>query len=329
MSSNPRTRLVLVTALFLCAPLAAHAQVWKPEKLVELVVYSAPGGGADKTVRTLHKILQDNKWIDLSAVVNKVGGGGTLAFTYLNQYPGNGHYVALSQSNLLTNHISGRSSINYTDLSLLVNIGSEPVAIAVRGDSPIKSLKEFVDRLKKDPTSLSISVGATLGAGNHFGSALLAKTAGIDPKNLKIVVFGGAAESMTALLGGHIDAVSVAVNNVLPYVGTDKLRVLGLTSRQRSTVGSLATIPTMREQGFDVVLDGWTIMIGPKGMSAAQIAFWEGIFAKAVQTEDWKKYLANNGWDYAFMGAEATRKYVQSEYVLAKTILTDLGLLSK
>jgi putative tricarboxylic transport membrane protein len=318
-------RLAPIAALLLVAPVAAHAQGWKPDRAVELVVYSAPGGGADKTVRILQKIMQDNKLIDSSAVVNKVGGGGALAFTYVSQQSG-GHHVGIAQSNLLTNHISGKSSISHRDVALLVNIGSEPVAIAVKGDSPIRSLKDFVERLTKDPASLSISTGSTLGATNHFGTAQLAKVAGIDPRKLKIVVFGGAAEAMTALLGGHIDAVSVAVNNVLPYAGTDKLRILGLTSRQRSTTGALATIPTLREQGYDVVLDNWTIMIGPKNMSAAQIAYWEGNFGKAAQTADWKKYLALNGWDYAFMGAEATRKYVESEYVLAKTLLTDLGL---
>src|ERR1043166_539316 len=320
MRTRLERRVVLLAALTLAAPVAAHAQApipaWRPDKAVEVVVPTAAGGGNDKTARTLQKIWQDNKWIDPSAVVNKVGGGGAVAYAYLNQHPGDGHYVCIAQAGLVTNFISGKSTINYTDLSLLVNLGSEPVAIAVRGDSPIKSLKDFVERLQKDPQSLSISTGSTLGATNHFAAAQLAKAAGVDPKKLKIVVFNGAAESMTALLGGHIDAMSVAVNNVLPYVGTDKLRILGLSSRQRSA-GALSAVTTLREQGYDVVLDGWTIVVGPKGMSAPQVAFWEGVFARAVQSEDWKKYLAFNGWDSAYMGADATRRYMQAEFALA------------
>src|SRR5688572_23860475 len=91
------SRIALITALvLLVVPPATYAQAWKPDKVVELVVYAAPGGGADKTVRILQKIVQDNKWIDSSAVVNKVGGGGSVAFTYLSQQSG-GHHVGLAQ----------------------------------------------------------------------------------------------------------------------------------------------------------------------------------------------------------------------------------------
>src|SRR5689334_3754053 len=125
----------------------AHAQ-WKPERTVEIVVFAAPGGGNDKTARVIHRIWQETKMVD-AVVTNKVGGGGSLAYTYVSQKTGDPHTIAIAQAGLVTNHITGRSPLNYTDLTPLAFVGSEPVGLAVRAESPYRNLKEFVDRLKK------------------------------------------------------------------------------------------------------------------------------------------------------------------------------------
>ena len=90
----------------------AHAQ-WKPERTVEVVVFAAPGGGNDKSVRVMHKIWTENKILD-SIVTNKVGGGGSLAYTYVSQKTGDPHFIAIAQAGLVTNHITGRSPLSRT-----------------------------------------------------------------------------------------------------------------------------------------------------------------------------------------------------------------------
>jgi hypothetical protein len=210
-----RFAVALAAAMLPAVAPAASAQ-WKPERTVEIVVFSAPGGGNDKSARVIHKIWQESKLVD-AVVTNKVGGGGSLAYTYVSQKTGDGHFLAIAQAGLVTNHITGRSAIHYGDLTPLAFVGNEPVGLAVRADSPYKGLKDFVAPLMKDPQALSVAVGSTRGATNHFAMALLAKAAGIDPARLKIVVFGGGAESVANLLGGHIDAMSQAINNAIPH----------------------------------------------------------------------------------------------------------------
>ena len=95
----------------------AVAQAWKPDKAVEFVVGSAPGGGNDKTARTMQRIWQANRWLDNATVVNKVGGGGAIAYNYVAQHPADAHYVAVVRKALLANHILGRSPLNYTDMT--------------------------------------------------------------------------------------------------------------------------------------------------------------------------------------------------------------------
>ena len=306
---------------------AARAQsAWKPSKPVEIVVGFAAGGGNDKSARIMQKIWQDAKWFE-TIVTNKVGGGGAVSYTYVSQKTGDGHAIAIAQVGLLTNHLTGRSPLSYLDVTPLAFIGNEPVALAVKADAPYKNLREFVERLKQDPGALSISVGSTLGAVNHFTVALLAKAAGIDPKKLKIVVFGGGAESVTNLLGGHIDAMSQAVNNAIAHHQAGTMRILGLSTARRSA--RLPDVPTFREQGYAVLIDGWTIIAGPKGMTPAQIAFWESTLARTMQSEEWKKYLESNAWEWGYKNAQETLAYLKQENEQAKGLLTELGLAAR
>jgi putative tricarboxylic transport membrane protein len=324
MQSNRTRRLAaaIAAALSLAAPMAL-AQSWKPDRTVEVVVFAAPGGGNDKSARVMYRIWQETKLLD-AIVTNKVGGGGSLAYTYVSQKAGDGHTIAIAQAGLVTNHITGRSPIHYSDVTPLAFVGSEPAALAVRTDSPYRNLGEFMAQLRKDPVSLAISVGSTRGAVNHFMIALLAKTAKVDPKQLKILVFGGGAESVTNLLGGHIDAMVQAVNNPIPHYRAGKMRILCVSTPRRST--SLPDVPTCREQGHDVVIDGWTIFVGPRNLTPAQVAYWEQLFHRTVQHEEWKKYLEFNAWDWGYRNAKDTLAYLEKDYDASKALLSELGL---
>ena len=315
--------IAFVIAAAVATPAAQAQAPWKPERAVEVVVGFAPGGGNDKSARVLQKIWKDTGLLE-AVVVNKVGGGGALAYTYVSQKAGDGGYIAIAQAGLNTNHITGRSPLQYSDVTPLAFVGNEPVGLAVRADAPYKTLKDFVAQIRKDPQSLTISVGSTRGAVNHFTMALLAKAAGIDPNKLKIVVFGGGAESVTNLLGGHIDGMSQAINNAIPHYKAGTMRILALSTTKRSP--DLPDVPTFREQGFDVVLDGWTAFVGPKGMTPAQIAYWEQIFSKSVQNPFWKQYLASNAWEWGYKNSKETLAYIRQDYDLSKRLLTELGM---
>ena len=299
-----------------------HAQ-WKPDRAVEVVVGFAPGGGNDKSARIMQKIWKDTNLVD-AVIANKVGGGGAVSYTYVSQKTGDGHFLAIAQAGLNTNHITGRSPLHYNDLTPLAFVGNEPVGLAVRTDSPYKTLKDFVAQLKKDPQTLSVSVGSTRGATNHFTMAVLAKTAGMDPNKLKILVFGGGAESVTNLLGGHIDAMSQAINNAIPHYKAGTMRILAISTPKRSP--DLPNVPTFREQGFDVVLDGWTAFMGPKGMTPAQVAYWEQTFAKSVENPQWKQYLESNAWEWGYKNSKETAAYIRQDYDMSKRLLTELGM---
>ncbi len=306
------------------SPDAAQAQAWKPSRTVELVVFASPGGGNDKAARALQKIWADNRIVD-AVVANRVGGGGTLAYTYVSQKAGDGHYIAIAQAGILTNQLAGRTTLTYNDMTVLPYIGTEPVSLSVRTESPIKTLKDFADRLRKDPASVTISPGSTLASTNHFVAALLARAVGSDPRKLRMVTFGGGAEAATNVLGGHIDAMVNASNNAVPHMQSGKMRILGISSPKRAA--SIPDVPTFREMGFDVIQDSWYVFLGPRAMTQAQIDFWDDVFARTMKTPEWKKFVADNGWEFGFKPSRESAAFMRKEHEEARSIMSDLGVL--
>jgi putative tricarboxylic transport membrane protein len=304
----------------------AAAQEWKPEKNVELVVTTSPGGSNDRTARALERIFTAHKLVSSSVtVVNKPGGGGAIAYAYVNQRPADGHTLLLVSPTLLSGTIMGRSTVGYIDFTPIISLWNDYVVFGVTAGSPIKSGKDLVERFKSNPQSVAIGFASALGNHHHTTAGLLMKAIGGNVRDLKVVVFKGASEAVPAVLGGHIDLVSTSAVNVQGHVAAGKIRLLGVAAPQRFG-GALANVPTWKEQGFDVVYGSWRAILGPKGLSAAEVAYWENAIRKATGTPEWKKDLETNYWSsYVLTGAQL-KKALDKEYADMKAVLSEIGL---
>jgi putative tricarboxylic transport membrane protein len=315
-------RFAAIALMSLCAP--ATAQGWKPERNVEIVAPSGVGGGTDRTARTVQRILQDHKLIPNSTVVNKPGAGGALGLTYLNQRPGDGHTVFISTVPLLTNHITGASPFTYHDVTPLAQLFSEYLLYAVRAESGLRDAGELMERLKRDPASTSIGT-TSIGGTSHMASGLLLRAIGGEPRRLKIVVFKGGGEVASALLGGHVDLVPAPVGNLLAQVKGGKLRALAVSAPKRLG-GDLADVPTWNELGAKAEFDTWRGLVGPRGMTPAQVSYWSDILSKLTATQEWKADLEKNYWENNFIVGDRARVRLESEYREFRSVLSDIGL---
>jgi putative tricarboxylic transport membrane protein len=315
--------IALVLALLPCA---APAQQWKPSRPVEIGAPSAAGGGSDVVARLVQRIIDTRGLVPVpTVVVNRAGAGGAIAWTSLTGHAGDAHYLAVSTANLLTNHITGRSTLNYSDLTPVAQLFSESVGIAVRADSPLRSARELLDLLRADASRVSAAVGTSLGNSGHVTLALAAKAAGGDARKLRAVVFGGASQGVTALLGGHVDLIASPASNLMALLAEKKVRILALSAPARLT-GALAGIPTWRESGADVVIDNLRGVIAPAGLTPAQVAYWEGVFSALVQSEEWRRSLEQNSWSPGYAGSEGSRAALRLQYDQLRTGLSELGL---
>jgi putative tricarboxylic transport membrane protein len=261
-------------------------------------------------------------------VSNRPGGGGTVAWTFVNQHPGDAHYISTFGTAVLTNEIIGLSTIRHQDVTPLNILVREYVVAWTRSESPIASTKDLLARLKRDPQSVSFGFSSARGNQNHIVIGMLARAAGIDPRAVKTVVYSSGGQGMTAALGGHVDVWVGTAGGTLPHIEAGRIRVLGVSSEERQK-GLLAVAPIFREQGVDATYYAWRGFLAPAKLSPAQIAFWDQAFAKVIEDRSWKDVLEANAWSEDFRGSAETRKHLDAEYQLLAKMLAELGLVKR
>jgi len=302
------------------------AKAWKPDRTIELIVPSSPGGGFDKTMRLIEKISREENLLDVPIViVNRPGGGGNVALTYLAGRPSDGHTLMVTSTALLVNNIVGRSNISHRDLTPVATMFSEYISSIVLATSPVHDPKVFIRQLKKAPESMTFGFCCALGGGNHLAAAMIVKAVGREAKSMRTVVFKGAGESITAVMGGHVIVASTAAANAAGPIMDKKLKVVAVAA-PKQLGGILTGVPTWREEGVDSVMALWRNLVAPKGLTNEQIAFWEDLLLKVSKSKQWQNELDINLWNETFMRSSETSKYLDEQYVVFNSLLTDVGL---
>jgi putative tricarboxylic transport membrane protein len=244
---------------------------------------------------------------------------------YLNQHAGDAHYFEISATSILTNQITGKSPNNWSDFTPIALLCDEYIGVVVKTDSPLKNGRDLAALFKDDASAIAAGIATSSGNTNHITLALVAKRAGGDAKKLKVVVFGSGGESTTALMGGHVGVVAAPAATAAPQVQNGALRMLAIAAPRR-VEGPLAGVPTWKELGYDVVVANWRPVIGPRGLSAEQIAYWEDRLARFTQTEEWKHELDATGAVAHFMNSRDLAKYFAAQHAEFKAVLSEIGL---
>ncbi len=281
----------------------------------ECIAPAKPGGGFDLTCKLIQVSLQETGVLEKPMRVTYMPGGvGAVAYNAIvAQRPAEaGTVVAFSGGSLLNLSQGKFGRYGVDDVRWLASVGTDYGMIAVRADSPWKDLKSLLAAMEKDPNSVVIGAGASIGSQDWMKTALLAQKANVDPHKMRYVAFEGGGEPVTALMGNHVQVVSGDLSEMVPYINGDKLRVLAVFANERLP-GELAQIPTAKEQGYDLV---WPIIrgfyVGPK-VSDAEYQWWVDTFNKLQQTDDFKKQRDLRGLFEFNMTGKELDNYVKKQ----------------
>lgn len=318
---------VIAAAAVVCALCAAAACAqWQPTKNVELIAPAAAGSAMDTIARLFQRVVQDRQLSKANiSIINKTGGGNAVGFAYLSSHAGDPHYLIATPFTVITNKITGTNALNYQDFTPIAMLANEQIGFVVNANSPIRNGRDLLARLKADPGSVSMALAAALGNANHVAISLVGRAVGADPKRFRIAVFNSSGESITAVLGGHVDLAITTAGLLAAQAPSGKLRVIAVAARERLG-GVLAQAPTWREQGIDVVFGSWRALMGARGITAEQVAYWEALAGRVSAQDEWAQELAQNGLAPFFMGSEDTRKYLQAQDAQLRAVLQDLGM---
>jgi putative tricarboxylic transport membrane protein len=295
-----------------------------PSRPIELVSSTGAGGGSDLVCRLVADIIAKDKLLPQPVfVVNKPGGGGAIGQTYVAARRGDPYIFLQAATNLVAAPIRTGLDIGVDKFQPLGAIGFDLNAISVVENSPYRTLQDLVAAARDKPKT--ISVGTTSpGGGAHSMMYRLEKLSGA---RFNIVSFKSGADTVTAVLGGHIQATAENLGEVLPHFEMKKLRLLAVPSAKR--LPGLPNVPTLKEQGFDIHAGGLRAFVAPAGIPRDAAKVLEDTLAKVHKSGAWREYMARNMYEDVYMNAEEFAKWLASQQVEMLQFLTEIGLAQK
>jgi putative tricarboxylic transport membrane protein len=303
-------------------PRPAASQEFKPTKQIETVVHTGPGGGSDLFARAIAEMLQKEKLISQRMqVVNKSGGGPAVAMAYLAEKKGESHTVGFYTGVWVTNPLTtAEATVTMKDLTPVTRLVLEPAVIAVKADSPYKTMKDFIEAAKKNPKQLAQS-GGTITSRDNLMRLLLQKATGAQ---WNFISFPSGGERLSNLLGGHVQMMVIEPQEAGEQIRAGNLRVIAsLTEKRLPTLPNVATI---KEQGIDVpIIPQARGLLAPPAVPKEVVAYWEGVFDAFVKTPSWKQYVEQNQFEDAYLKGPALNKFIDGLKDQMREVLKEAG----
>lgn len=301
---------------------------WLPTREIELVAGTPAGGGQDRPARALISILEQQRLVGQPLRLNNIPGkGGGNGWDYLRQHAGNPHILAINSPTIITNKQLGVADFDHAALTPLANLYTEYIAFVVRADSPIRSGADFMARLGADTAACRIALATAIGNINHMALARVTAHAGGDVKALQINVFDSALYAVADVIEHRAEVAAITAVSAVNAISAGQVRAFAVSAPQRLT-RLYAGVPTWTELGVDCVIGTWRGVIGTAGLTAPQIAYWDGALRAATATAEWNAALAEKYWANTYLDGTELRAFLDRERGVMGTLLRDLGLLT-
>jgi putative tricarboxylic transport membrane protein len=323
MTISRRHFLAGTVAAGLVPHFASRAEAQAAIDMLQLFVPAAPGGGWDGTARTMEAVLRNTSMISAAQVTNVGGAGGTVGFPqFINQWKGRPNALMISGMVMVGAIIANKSPFKLTQATPIARLTGEFQALAVPTNSPFKTVKDFADAFKADPTKVPIA-GGSAGGSDHIMAGMIAKALGVPAARLSYVAFAGGGPAQAAIIGGQVAAGISGYGEFAEQAKAGKMRILAISADKRQAG---IDVPTLKEGGLDVELFNWRGVFAPPGVTADQKKAMVDLMTRMNGSDAWKAELTKRDWTGIFLAGDDFGKYITSEEERIGAILKDLGI---
>lgn len=282
--------LLLVLALLGAWQMGAAVASDYPSRNIDIIVPFSPGGGNDVFVRALQPALERELGTNI-VVRNIAGGGGAVGLTQATRLPANGYNLVAVSDGTLTQVAMGNVAFDHTDFDFIAKVLQEPYLLAVSRDSEFDGLQDLLDATEE---GRRLQVGVS-GVGSSAHLTAIAIGEALDTQ-FNIVPFDGGSETISAVMGGHIDAVVLGGAELRSSMSSGRVRALATSYDERSE--SLPDVPTFREQGIDFTTSVFRGIAAPAGLPEDVEARLVAALETAVEDEGFQQAARNLGTDF-------------------------------
>ena len=291
---------------------------------LKMMIPANPGGGWDTTGRALGKALQEAGAAASVSYDNKGGAAGALGLAqFVNGSKGDPNAIMVMGAVMLGGIITGKPPVSLSQATPLARLTSEYNVFVLPAASPFKTMKDVVEQMKKDPGSVKWG-GGSRGSTEHIAAAMIARAVGVDPAKINYVAFRGGGEATAAILGGNVTVGGSGYSEFAEYITTGKMRALAVTADKRLKG---VDVPTLKEQGIDVVIGNWRGVYGGPGVSAEQRKQLTELVVKATKSKAWAESLEKNNWTAALLTGPDFDKFVDDEFASLRAVMAKSGMI--
>jgi putative tricarboxylic transport membrane protein len=300
-----------------------------PAQATECIAPANPGGGWDFTCRQIGKIMFDIGAVDKPVqVTNMAGAGGGLAFNYVVAEHNDDADLIVAASSATSTRLAQNAYAGMTAdrVRFVGAIGADPGVIVVAKDSPFKTLGDMIAAIKSNPGSVAFAGGSATGGFDHMKPLMLLQRAGFtDIRKIKYISLDGGADAITQTIGGFTQAMTGDMSEVVGFLKAGEIRVLAVLTDER--IPGFESIPTAKEQGFDVVAVNWRGLYIPRGVSDDTFELWAGRLQQVADSAEWKKAMADNGLaPFTRVGGDF-QSYIDGVVAEVRKLSKDLGVI--
>ncbi len=290
---------------------------------LKMMIPANPGGGWDTTGRALGKALQDAGAAASVSYENKGGAAGAIGLAqFVNASKGDANAMMVMGAVMLGGIITGKPPVDLKQATPIARLTSEYNVFVLPASSPLKTMGEVVEQMKKDPGSVKWG-GGSRGSTEHIAAAMIARAVGVDPAKINYVAFRGGGEATAAILGGNVTVGGSGYSEFAQYIESGKMRAVAVTSAQRLKGIS---VPTLREQGIDVEIGNWRGVYGAPGINDAQRKALTDMILKAVKSKAWAEAMEKNAWTPAVMTGKEFDDFVDKEFASLRATMVKAGM---
>ena len=294
----------------------------------ECIAPANPGGGWDFTCRTIGKIMHDIGAVENPIqVTNMAGAGGGLAYNHVVAERGDDADLIVAASSATSTRLAQNAYAGMTadQVRFVGAIGADPGVIVVAKDSPYQSLNDLLDAIKTDPGSVAFAGGSAVGGFDHLKPLMLLQRVGFsDITKVKYIGVDGGADAITQTVGGHTQAMTGDMSEIVGFLKSGDIRALAVLSEERVPGFD---IPTAKEQGLDVVAVNWRGLYIPKDVSDDTFNMWAERLQQVADSQEWKDAMVANGLaPFTKVGSDF-QNYIDDVVAEVRQLSKDIGVI--
>ena len=290
---------------------------------LKMMIPANPGGGWDATGRALGKAMQDAGVAASVTYENKGGAAGAIGLAqFYNASRGDPHALMVMGAVMLGGIITGKPPVSVSQVTPIARLTTEYNVFVVPAGSPLKTMADVVEQLRKDPGSVKWG-GGSRGSTEHIAAAMIARDAGVDASRINYVPFRGGGEATAAILGGNVTVGGSGYSEFAQYIEAGRMIPIAVTSEQRLKG---VNVPTLKEQGINVVIGNWRGVYGAAGISEAQAKALTDMVVKATKSKAWADALAKNGWTPALLTGKEFAEFVDRDFAALRATMVKAGM---